>query len=127
MDRESFGEFVRRFREEKRVGLRQFCNTLAIDPSRWSKIERGVLQPPNDERTLKAIAKLLSIKLNSEEWNELKDLAVLGRGELPQDIMNDEELVGCLPLVFRTLRKEKPTREQLTNLVDLIRHSNSGE
>lgn len=127
MERETFGTFVRSLREERRVGLRQFCNALEVDPSRWSKIERGILQPPSDEQTLKAIAKLLSVKVNSEEWSQLKDLAVLGRGELPQDIMDDEELIGCLPLVFRTLRKEKPTREQLDNLVDLIRHSNSGE
>lgn len=127
MERETFGSFVRRLREERRVGLRQFCSTLEVDPSRWSKIERGVLQPPSDEQTLKAIAKLLLVKVNTDEWSQLKDLAVLGRGELPQDIMDDEELVGCLPLVFRTLRKEKPTREQLVNLADLIRHSNSGE
>ena len=127
MERETFGTFIRRLREERRVGLRQFCIALEVDPSRWSKIERGVLQPPSDEQILKVIAKLLSVKLNSEEWGQLKDLAVLGRGELPQDIMDDEQLVGCLPLVFRTIRKEKPTREQLVNLVDLIRHSNSGE
>lgn len=127
MERETFGSFVRRLREERRVGLRQFCGALEVDPSRWSKIERGVLQPPSDEQTLKVIAKLLSVKQNTEEWAQLKDLAVLGRGEVPQDIMDDEELVGCLPLVFRTLRKEKPTREQLVNLAELIRNSNSGE
>lgn len=127
MDRESFGCFVRRLREERRVGLRQFCASLNIDPSRWSKIERGVLQPPHEDKILKAIAKLLSIKLNTDEWIQLKDLAVLGRGELPKDILEDEELVGCLPLVFRTLRNEKPTRDQLVQLVDLMRHSNSGE
>ena len=33
-----------------------------------------------------------------------------------------EELVECLPLVFRTLRFSKPTERELRNLADKIRH-----
>lgn len=123
-EKDTFGNFIRQRREEVRIGLRQFCTELNFDPSRWSKVERGVLQPPSDEGTLKSIAKLLAIKTNSTDWAKLKDLAAFGRGEIPKDIMDDEELVACLPLVFRTLRNEKPTKEQLYNLADLIRHSN---
>jgi len=32
------------------------------DPSNWSKIERGMLAPPTDEKTLKNWAKILGIK-----------------------------------------------------------------
>jgi transcriptional regulator with XRE-family HTH domain len=123
MEMETFGNFLRDRREQRRLGLRQFCSELNFDPSRWSKVERGVLQPPSDEGTLRDIAKLLGIKQDGGDWNKLKDLAAFGRGEIPKDIMADEELVACLPLVFRTLRNEKPTREQLYNLADLIRHS----
>jgi transcriptional regulator with XRE-family HTH domain len=122
-EKDTFGNFIRQRREDLRIGLRQFCTELNFDPSRWSKVERGVLQPPSDEGTLKSIAKLLAIK--SGDWTKLKDLAAFGRGEIPKDIMDDEELVACLPLVFRTLRNEKPTKEQLYNLADLIRHSNN--
>ncbi len=124
MQGSTFGDFIRRKREEKRIGLRQFCTELEFDPSRWSKVERAVLQPPCDGATLKKIAQILSIKLNSEEWTKLKDLAAFGRGEIPADIMNDKQLVSCLPLVFRSLR-EKPTREQLANIVDIIRQSDT--
>jgi len=127
MSNETFGTFVRDRREQQRVSLRHFCQELNFDPSRWSKVERGVLQPPSDDGTLKTIAKLLSIKLNSPDWSKLRDLAVLGRGEIPKDIMEDEELVACLPMVFRTLRREKPSKDQLLSLADLIRHSNKGD
>ncbi len=123
MERETFGNFVRQRREELRLGLRQFCAELNFDPSRWSKVERGVLQPPSDDGILREIRKALRIKKDSSDWNKLKDLASFGRGEIPKDIMEDEELVACLPLVFRTLRNEKPTSEQLYNLAELIRHS----
>lgn len=127
MEKETFGNFVRMRREEKRVGLRQFCTELNCDPSRWSKVERAVLQPPSDDQTLKRIAKLLSIKQDTPEWTKLQDLAILGRGEIPKDIMANEELVACLPMVFRTLRREKPSKDQLLSLADLIRHSNKGD
>jgi transcriptional regulator with XRE-family HTH domain len=127
MSNETFGSFIREKREEQRVSLRQFCNELNVDPSRWSKVERGVLQPPGDDDTLNTMAKLLAIKKNSPDWAKMKDLAVLGRGEIPKDIMEDEELVACLPMVFRTLRREKPSKDQLLSLADLIRHSNKGD
>jgi transcriptional regulator with XRE-family HTH domain len=127
MSNVTFGSYIREKREEQRVSLRQFCNELNIDPSRWSKVERGILQPPSDDETLNTMAKLLAIKKNSPDWAKLKDLAVLGRGEIPKDIMEDEELVACLPMVFRTLRREKPSKDQLLSLADLIRHSNKGD
>jgi len=119
-----FGAYVREKRLELRIGLREFCNTLELDPSRWSKVERGTLQPPKDEEMLGKIAKVLKIPKRGPEWVKFRDLAIFSRGEIPQDIMEDKELVACLPLVFRTLGREKPTKEQLLSLADLIRHSN---
>ncbi|MBI5173320.1 MAG: helix-turn-helix domain-containing protein [Candidatus Melainabacteria bacterium] len=119
-----FGDYVRERRQELRIGLREFCSTLELDPSRWSKVERGTLQPPKDEDILAKIAKVLKIPKSGAEWEKFRDLAIFSRGEIPQDIMEDKELVACLPLVFRTLGREKPTKEQLLSLADLIRHSN---
>jgi transcriptional regulator with XRE-family HTH domain len=115
-----FGDYVRERRQELRLGLREFCNTLELDPSRWSKVERGTLQPPKDEEMLGKIAKVLKIPKKGTEWEKFKDIAIFSRGEIPADLMEDKELVACLPLVFR----EKPTKEQLLSLADLIRHSN---
>ncbi len=120
----AFGDYVRERRQELRLGLREFCTTLELDPSRWSKVERGTLQPPKDEEMLGKIAKVLKLPKTGAEWEKFKDLAVFSRGEIPEDLMEDKELVACLPLVFRTLGREKPTKEQLLSLADLIRHSN---
>jgi len=56
------------------------------------------------------IAKVLKIPKRGPEWVKFRDLAIFSRGEIPQDIMEDKELVACLPLVFRTLGREKPTK-----------------
>jgi transcriptional regulator with XRE-family HTH domain len=116
-----FGEFVRELRLEKRLGLREFCQKLQFDPSYWSKIEREVTPPPKSKQQLERIAKLLEIRRGSKDWVELMDRAALGAGKVPSDLLSDSELLERLPLVFRTVRGDKPTVRDLSNLVEKIR------
>ncbi len=116
-----FGEFVRNTRLKKRIGLREFCLKSGRDASNWSKIERGVLPPPKDQKSLEKIASDLGIKKGGEQWMQLFDFAALKRGKVPADIMNDEELVENLPLFFRTLRGQKPVKDELRKMAELIR------
>jgi transcriptional regulator with XRE-family HTH domain len=120
----SFGDYVRGLREKKEIGLREFCTSLEFDPSRWSKMERGLLQPPTDHEILEKIAKTLGISPDTDEFAKLRDLAFLSRGQIPDDILSEKELVECLPMIFRTLRSdEKPTPAQLRKLADKLRHN----
>jgi transcriptional regulator with XRE-family HTH domain len=117
-----FGTFIRDLRLKKELGLREFCIKAEVDPSYWSKVEREVIAPPQSKEKLREIAKILSISKGSKDWNELKERAALGAGKLPEDLLSDKELVECLPLVFRTLRFNKPTKSDLKSLADKIRH-----
>lgn len=118
-----FGDYVRGLRERNEIGLREFCVALEFDPSRWSKMERGLLQPPTDQDLLERIASVLKISNDTEEFAKLRDLAFLSRGQVPDDILSEKELVECLPMIFRTLRSdEKPTPAQLRKLADKLRH-----
>ncbi len=121
---EYFGEYVKSIRLGKEIGLREFCTSLNYDPSRWSKIERGLIDPPIEENLLNRIAYVLGLKLSSPEYKELTDLAFLGRGKIPQDLANNKKYLEKLPLVFRSLRSnDKPTKEQLLKLFDTIKAS----
>jgi transcriptional regulator with XRE-family HTH domain len=116
-----FGEFVKERRIEKGVSLREFCKRIEIDASNWSKVERGMLAPPQDEEKLKKIAKALGIKFGSALWEEMKDKANIDAGIIPEDILSDEEVLNSLPMFFRTIRSEKPTPEELDKLINIIR------
>jgi transcriptional regulator with XRE-family HTH domain len=116
-----FGEFVKEKRLEKDIGLREFCRKLSIDASNWSKIERGVKAPPQNERKLKQIAKILGISIDSEKFAEFKDLASVDAGIIPKDILSDRETLNALPMFFRTVRSEKPTEEELNKLIKNIK------
>ena len=48
----------------------------------------------------------------SDEWFQLFDLAAAERGQVPEDIMSDEELVDKLPVLFRTMRATQVSPEK---------------
>jgi transcriptional regulator with XRE-family HTH domain len=116
-----FGDFFKKKRIKMGKTLRQFCLENSLDPGNISKIERGVLPPPQTEEKLKHYAECLKIKKGSDDWYEFFDLAHASAGRIPEEILSDEEILSKLPLVFRTLRGQKLNREQLNKLAKEIK------
>lgn len=116
-----FGEFIKEKRLSKGLGLREFCKMIEVDASNWSKVERGVLAPPQAEEKLKKIATALDIEFESALWREMKDKASIAAGIIPQDILSDTKVLHSLPMFFRTLRSEKPTPEELDRLIQMMK------
>lgn len=116
-----FGEYIKNKRLGKDLTLREFCRRLEEDASNWSKIERGVIGPPQDTEKLKKIAAILSITEGSDEWGTLVDMASVGAGIIPEYIMSDKEIVNALPVFFRTIGSVKPTKEELEDLIEAIK------
>src|SRR5437660_5717376 len=99
----TFGEFIKRLRLDREMTLRAFCERVCMDPANYSKLERGLLPPPRDEEKLEAFERALELAPGGPEGREMRRLAALDRGELPPRILADKELMGKLPLLFRTL------------------------
>ena len=116
-----FGEYVKNKRLEKHLTLREFCRRLEEDASNWSKIERGVLGPPQDTEKLRKIATILGIVKGGSEWKEFIDMATVGAGVIPEYIMSDKKIVDALPFFFRTVGSVKPTKEELEELIEAIK------
>ncbi|MHA2217637.1 MAG: helix-turn-helix domain-containing protein [Candidatus Hodarchaeales archaeon] len=116
---ETFGDFVKNMRIKNSLTLREFCRQVNVDPSNWSKIERGLFPPPKSKRVLKGIAEILNLKERSEEYNTLFDLAAISY--IPPEIVSDQAVLDKLPVFFRTLRGEKPTREELEELIKILK------
>lgn len=53
------GSDLRRWREERTIGLREFCRALGVSSSYWSKVERG-LAMPDFETAMRAMVILLN-------------------------------------------------------------------
>jgi len=118
-----FGKILKELRIQKQLSLREICKLTSYDPSNWSKIERGVISPPADEKILRKWARALGISSKSDKFQEFIDQAKIAQGIIPQDILSQKDAVQCLPAFFRTLRNEKPTKEEIDRLIELIRNS----
>ena len=115
-----FGEFFKAKRIALAKTLRQFCLDNDLDPGNISRLERGLFPPPQHEK-LEEYAKLLALKEGTDDWYQLFDLAAAEAGKIPQDILNNKQVVEKLPILFRTLRGQKVPEEKLNELVRKIR------
>jgi len=118
-----FGKLLYELRIKKEYTLREMCRNVNYDPSNWSKIERGKMSPPSDKKVLENWAKVLGLKKGSKEFEEFIYQANVGQGIIPFDIMEEKELVASLPAFFRTLKNRKPTKEEIDNMINLLKNA----
>lgn len=119
----NFGKRLKELRIRTGKNLREFCLANGFDPGNYSRLERGLFPPPQKEELLTRYATALGLERGSAEWLEFFDLAATSRGEIPHDVLADEELLGKLPALFRTLRGTPVPPEKLDALIDEIRRT----
>ncbi len=112
-----FGSILKELRIKKGLALREVCRLADYDPSNWSKIERGLISPPSDTKTLGKWAKILNIP----DRQQFIDSAMVSQGIIPRDVLSQKNAAKLLPAFFRTLRNKKPTKKEIDQLIDLIR------
>lgn len=118
-----FGLFFKQLRASKGSSLREFCLDNGFDPGNISRLERGVLAPPESQEKLEHYAKALGLKKGSDDWYNFFDLAAAERGRIPDDMLSDKEIVDQLPVLFRTLRGQRVDDDDLSELVERIRRA----
>lgn len=100
-----FGDYLKSLRKKEGLGLREFAVGVGLDPSYYSRIERGHAAPSDD--AFARIAKGFDIPPASAEWMKLEIRAELERGRVPADVLEDEDLRPLLPAFFARLRLER--------------------
>ena len=118
-----FGQMLKKLRLGKGISLREFCLENGFDAANFSRLERGLFPPPQSHELLEKYARTLGLEVGSDEWLEFFDVAAADRGELPRDLMADDELVDKLPVLFRTMRAKQLAGENLDELIEKIRRS----
>lgn len=115
----NFGAFLKDIRIAKGLTLRQCSELLGVDPSNWSKFERGITPAPKDPAIVEAWAEALS--LAGEARQSFLDTAALSRRELPADIAADEKVLAVLPAFFRAARGSELDDAALKQFVEDVR------
>jgi transcriptional regulator with XRE-family HTH domain len=116
-----FGEFFKQKRIEGGHTLREFCRIFGLDPGNLSKIERGLLAPPRSREKLEEYATFLQLEPGTDDWIEFFDRAAACKGVIPEELLEDDELVASLPLIFRTIRGKKVSSKVLNELADKLK------
>ncbi len=115
----TFAETLHEKRLASRLTLREFCRLAEEDPANFSRIERGLRTPPNND-VVSRYAKVL--KLAGQALQDFLDLAAIFRRELPKDIP-DAALAEKLPAMLRSIDRIRPDKEQLENAIEITRET----
>ena len=118
-----FTDTVKALRLQKRLTLRDFCEQAGLDPSNWSKVERGINPPPGDISVLERLAEFFG--LSGDAKLTFMDEAALQRREIPPDVADNALLQKALPAFFRAARGHELTEAELNGLADDIRKLNT--
>ncbi len=113
-----FHEFLRILRQSKEIGMREFAHKIGMDVGNYSRIERGIIAPPQKETVLKKIAKAL--ELNNDDTKKLIALGNLAVGRIPSEIAENMREYEYLPVLLRTIANKQLTDEQLRELTERI-------
>ena len=81
------------------------------------------MSPPADKKTLSLWAKVLGLKSNTKEFDNFIYNANVAQGIIPSEIMAEKDLVAALPAFFRTLKNRKPNKEEIDNMINLIKNA----
>jgi len=115
----TFGEQLKDLRIKKELTLRQCSEQVGVDPSNWSKFERGVNPAPKDIAILENWAAFFVLCGAAKQ--AFFDAAALSRRELPPDIASDEKALAALPAFFRAVRGAELDERQLKQFVEDVR------
>jgi len=115
----TFGEQLKDLRIRKELTLRQCSEQLGVDPSNWSKFERGINPAPKDIAILEDWAKFFGMRGAAKQT--FFDSAALSRHELPADLASDEKVLAALPAFFRAVRGAELSEPQLREFVESVR------
>jgi len=123
MPKNAFGPYFKDLRIRRKLTLRRFCLEHGYDPGNISKLERGLLPPPDSDAKLTEYAKALKVRRGSTAWYEFFDLARAAQGRIPPEVLRRRDVVTRLPLLFRTLRGRKVSKKNLDQLIEMIRRA----
>jgi transcriptional regulator with XRE-family HTH domain len=116
-----FGVYFKQKRIEKGYTLREFCRRFDLDPGNISKLERGMLPPPDSKEKMEEYATYLNIKRGTDDWYQFFDLAAASKGIIPREFLADDELMRSLPIIFRTFRSKKVSKKAVEDLVERLK------
>ena len=107
---ETFGEYIKKMREIRRIGLREMARLVEISPPYLSDIEKNKREAPSKE----VIIKINSILETNLE--HLFDLAGLNPKKIPPDLPEIIKEYPALPKLIRAVKNKSMSNDQVLKI-----------
>src|SRR5947209_8105222 len=114
-----FGAMFRNRRKALGLTLREFCRRNGFDSGNISRLERGLVPPPQTRRLLEGYAKALNLKKGTEGWENFFERAATENGRIPADILGGQGHVRWVSAL--NLQTWADTRDASATLPELVR------
>lgn len=118
-EKQGFGAFFRKRRKALGLPLREFCRQNGLDPGNISRLERGLLKPPQSSKLLTEYGNSLKLAPGSSEWDLFFDLAAAETGRVPIGSPDERQAAAKLTQVLGVLRRERRQQGTWTTALDL--------
>jgi transcriptional regulator with XRE-family HTH domain len=114
-----FGDFIRKTRLALGLTAREVAAAVGMQPSNFSNMEHGALNPPKEGAKLAKLAEVLQLKAATQR-KKLFDLAARATKSIPLDIAEIISSQEAIPLLLRTIGNRKLTKDELQKIVDIV-------
>lgn len=115
-----FSDYFKKRRMELGYTARKFAMAKGYDVGYVSRLENGIVLPPDNKEKVEALAVALELKAETSEWVKFFDLVALARNEVPEDLRDNEMILKVLPAFYRSARTDNLSNEEIDKLIQLI-------
>ncbi len=116
-----FGQYLKSLRKASGKAARIVALEAGMQPSNYSRLEYGVLNPPQTRPKLDRLAKAVGILDSKSEMAKFYDLAAAANKSIPLDLADIISRDEAVPLMLRTFGNKKLTKQDVEEIVKLVR------
>jgi len=117
----AFGTYLKSLRKASGKAARIVALEAGMQPSNYSRLEYGVINPPQIKAKLDRLARAVGIIDNEAEMARFYDLAAMANQSIPLDLADIISKDDAVPLMLRTLGNKRLTKQEVEEIVRLVR------
>ncbi len=121
----TFGAFFRASRKALGLTLSEFCRRNGFDKGNISRLERGLVPPPQAQELLESYARALKLERGTIAWDRFVELAAAENGRIPADLIENQQMIKKLPNLYRKHRAGGQGHTNWVRALDLERWADS--
>lgn len=120
--RYAFGEWIRRYRADNQITLRDFCKSRNVDSGNWSKLERGVMAPPPDiVQQRRIVREIIGIDESHPDYYWVFAMMKDARASILRQVGESHNVVGALPMFVSKADGTRLTHSELQDLIEFVK------